>query len=343
MVLPLSGLTILEATGATAPPGVRLAIGLCGRVAAELGAQVSRWLPDGADEDETAHRFLHAGKRTLRAGGDAAPALLAELAGRADAVLIDPVLHASPAMRTPRRVCAVISMDATVDERQSEFTVEARAGLLDIVGDPAREPLRMAGHQCAYAAGLAAFAAIAAVLAERADTAALVRVSLLETAVWLNWKSLAAAEYTGRSPRRAGALGEWPVLPCADGYVAVVYRKQEWPRLRDLVPDPALREARFDSPEGRRAHRQDLNAILARFFATLTRGDIHALSLRHKMPFGAVWRPDELLADPQMLARDFFTATTGGAMPRAPVLWNGQRLVPPVADAADGVLAPFVS
>src|SRR3546814_17646150 len=41
-------------------------------------------------------------------------------------------------------------------------------GLLDIIGDPTREPLKLGGHQCAYTAGLAAFTGLVAALARAA-------------------------------------------------------------------------------------------------------------------------------------------------------------------------------
>jgi crotonobetainyl-CoA:carnitine CoA-transferase CaiB-like acyl-CoA transferase len=149
----------------------------------------------------------------------------------------------------------------------------------------------------------------------------------LETAIWLNWKSLAVVQRTGVAPKRAGPNAEWPVLPCADGYVVVVHRMQEWQRLMTLVDDPALRAERFQTPMGRRKHRTELNAILARYFAGLTRSEIHDISLRHKLPFGAVWEPRELLRDPQMVARDMFhsVASQNGDLPqpRLPALWHG--------------------
>jgi crotonobetainyl-CoA:carnitine CoA-transferase CaiB-like acyl-CoA transferase len=135
------------------------------------------------------------------------------------------------------------------------------------------------------------------------------------------------AQRTGTAPRRPGARAEWPVLACADGHVAVVHRTQEWARLMDLVADPVLREERFQTLAGRRAHRADLNAILARYFVRLTRAEIHALSLRHKLPFGPVWSPDEVRADPQMTARGMFHtvdwADRAMQLPRVPVLWRG--------------------
>ena len=314
MGLPLAGVSIVEAYSQGAPPALAVAVGFCGRVAADLGASVTRLLPPGCDDD--AASFLHAGKPVLR--GQADSTSLAE----ADAVVVDIGLQDTAGLPPIR---AVLSMDGTGDPRQSEFTIEARAGLLHIVGDPDREPLRLGGHQTAYAAGLAAFTALTgALLGPPGPTT--IQVSLLETALWLNWKSLAVAQQTGTSLARSGANAEWPVLRCADGYVVLVYRKQEWSRLLEAFPDPALQDERLQTPEGRRARRAEINAILQRLVAPLTRAALHALSLRHKLPFGPVWRPDELPGDAQMQARNFFAPIPGGVRPLTPVLWNGVRL-----------------
>jgi hypothetical protein len=327
MRLPLSGVSLVEAASPDAPPGLLAAIGLCGRVAADLGASVARVVC--AENTAAGQPFLDHGKRTLRASRKDGMALVASLVPQAGILVSDFAVHDSLAALPP--VCAVLSMGGTAegDRLSSEFTIEARAGLLDIVGEPDRSPLRLGGHQTAYSAGLAAFTGIVAALCQPVSPQPrLVRVSLLETAIWLNWKGLAVAQRTGVSPKRAGSRAEWPVLPCKDGHVVVVHRMQEWERLKSLIGDPALQEERFQTVLGRRENRADLNAILARFFAGLSRAEIHALSLRHKMPFGPVWSPVELLSDPQMIARDVFRDVTFDDrimhLPRLPALWRGE-------------------
>lgn len=317
MVLPLSGLSVLEAVAPTSPPALHAAAALCGRVAADLGARVTRWLPP--DDTTAPHPFLDIGKQALRGPLDT---LLPRLLADADAAVIDSALAASG---QARQATASLSMTADGDTQQSEFTIEALSGLLDIVGAPDRSPLRLGGHQTAYAAGLAAFTGLLAGLS--APMPLRVAVTMLDTAVWLNWKGLAMSHLNGKAPHRAGALAEWPVLACADGHIALVHRPQEWERMLAAFPDPALQAAAFRTAADRRANRAALNAILARNVAPLTRTALHALALRHKLPFGVVLSPDELREDRQMLARHFFRppGTEGAGLPRLPVLWNGQQ------------------
>jgi len=326
MISPFSDLSLLETSSRTASPGLLAAIGICGRIAADLGVAVTRTSSIQAHEPGSV--FLSYGKRILRLPDIDSSKVETELK-QTDVLVSDAALKLNEDAK-PRLVHVIVSMGAvgTDDKGQSEFTIEAQAGLLEMVGDPDRAPLRLGGHKTAYAAGIAAFTGLVSALCQTplAEGPREVRVSLLETAVWLNWKGLAMARDSGNPPTRAGTNGEWPVLSCKDGYVVVVHRPQEWKQLLNIVQDPAISEDRFQTAAGRRKHRSDLNAILAKHFALLTRADIHALSLRSKLPFGAVSEPNDLKRDPQMTARavlkDISVNGVSLQVPRLPVIWH---------------------
>ena len=330
--LPLAGVTLAEIVDPEAPPALAHAAALAGRIAADLGARVVR-LESIAPTDPDLDIFLNAGKQRLRVQPGVAKSLASDLCRRADAVICDAATHASaPADATPFRVVLRMARDAP--NEGSEFTIEARAGLLDLVGDRAGSPLRLAGHQTAYAGGLAAHLALVTGLVQRSAglPVGTKHVDLLDVAVWLNWKTIVIATRTGASPSRAGPDSEWTVLPCADGFFALVYRVPEWPNLKRLVADPRLDEERFETVAGRRENRPALNAILAEAFAARSRADIRAQALASKLPLGPVWTPEELLRDPHMVARRFFAPTAVGdrvvPMPRLPVKWNGASIDP---------------
>ncbi len=335
MTRPLGGLSLVEATGAGAPLGVQLAATLCGRLACDLGATVRRVerpddalraLPPRLGQSSATHAFLNAGKTVLRCGAADEAALVADLCSGADAVVLDEGLHAACAPALGTIAHAVLAMAAGTGAPQSAFTVEALSGLLDIIGDPARAPLRLGGHQLAYAAGLAAFSGLMGALCGEAPGEC-VRVDMLEVGIWLNWKSVASKAVEDIVPHRQGFLSEWLVLPCADGFMVLVYQAGDWAGLCAAVDDARLVEARFQSPALRRANAAALNGILAEFFAGSSRAEVKEIALARRLPIGAVWSPAELLDDPQMTARHFFrTMELEGArvtVPRAPVLWNG--------------------
>ena len=354
MTLPLAGITIVEAQSPECPLALRLASALAGRLAADLGATVVKVEPPGGDPvrhlpplvgDESAlFAFLNAGKRSVALSEDeAGRTALDHLTRRADAMIVDGGLQrarAEAAVCTPTVVLSLFGPHAADADRGSEFTVLARSGLLDIVGDPAREPLRLGGHQVAYAAGLAAYTGLVAALPGAAGPAAdIVQVSLLDTAIWLNWKSAATAAAFGTVTTRAGRRANWPVVRCADGWIALVYQDADWPALCDLVGDPRLRDARFATQPGRVANALDFVAIVEQGFAGLTRRQIKQVALERRLPLGPVWELGDVLVDPQLLARNFFATVqrADGAsmtMPRAPVIWNGRVFAPGAVPAA---------
>ena len=68
---------------------------------------------------------------------------------------------------TPIEIAAFpVEMEAAA-RPVSELAIQALGGLMHMVGEPERKPLKLAGHQASYAAGLTAFTGLAAALAAR--------------------------------------------------------------------------------------------------------------------------------------------------------------------------------
>ncbi|HSV54299.1 MAG TPA: CoA transferase [Burkholderiaceae bacterium] len=353
MTRPLQGLVVLEAVSARCSWGVRLAVAFAGRIAADLGAQVIHLqlagqaaLPDtsaAVEEAAALHAFLGAGKKFVSGmSDDAASAQARDLAGDANALLGDgwlrdaaaDALGLALAADAPRAIVqvGVQPLRHLHEPPASEFTVEAESGLLDLVGDAGREPVRLAGHQVAYSAGLAAYTGMVAAFCRRTPKPAAVRVSLLETALWLNWKNLATVSIGQTPATRSGQAMSWPVVRCADGWVAVVYQPHEWETLRDMLGDPRLQDTRFGTPAGRTAHSAELSGLFEASLAKLTRAEVNALAARHRLPLGVVQSPRELAGDPHYFARGFVRSVASDAgsvaMPRLPVLWGGEPFAP---------------
>jgi crotonobetainyl-CoA:carnitine CoA-transferase CaiB-like acyl-CoA transferase len=245
---PLSGVTVVESFSPYCPLALRLAGALAGRIAADLGARVvlletpegdplRKMPPMTRAGDNAVFAFLAAGKQSV----SDRPTMARRLLGQADAVLADTERADLPAAAP---TCVLLSMLPQTDclDRgaawpQSEFTVMALGGLLDVVGDPAHPPLRLGGHQLAYAAGLAVYAGLVSGLMRRLSPE-VARVALMDGAVWLNWKSAASVACLGMLSTRTGRAAELPVLRCADGYVALVYQATDWAALCRLCDAP---------------------------------------------------------------------------------------------------------
>lgn len=207
----------------------------------------------------------------------------------------------------------------------SAFTIMASAGVLDVIGDPDRAPLRLPGAQLDLSAGLAAYTALAGLLVGGGGEAS---VSLLDVAIWLNWKNIVMAHVNGQSPSRKGRGAEWQTLRCKDGWVALVYREGDWAAVKRLIGDPALDVPALDERGVRRRNAKWIADCAEKAFSTMTRDEIGAFARANRVPLGPVQLPGELFDDLQYRDRGFFDETADVPMPRLPVLWNGATFVP---------------
>jgi len=349
-IKPLDGTVILEVGNARAPICLRLATSFAGKIASELGAKVVKLEPFGGDSIRYAppflrsgpeggrsalFKFLNTGKTTLsmpRDSSAARTAVDALLGARVDGVLLeeDSELRAAFAER-PLALVEIAGWPAAMPTvtRLSEFTALAQGGLLDMIGAPDRKPLRLGGHQASYSAGLSVFTALMALFAERdaGRRPPPARVSLIETAMWVNWKAIAGIDDAGKPPTRQGGESEFQVVRCLDGWVAVVFSVTQFENLRDLANSPSLHHPKFATREGRLKHMRELYRYLEPWFAVRTRAEVYQEAQSRGVPLGPVCTPADLIADPQNVARGFIVSLadpslSGARMPRLPVLWN---------------------
>ena len=349
-IKPLDGTVILEVGNAQAPICLRLATSFAGKIASELGAKVVKlepfggdsiryappFLPSGPEGERSAlFKFLNTGKTTLSMPSDSAAARTAVdalLGARIDGVLLeeDNELKECFAER-PLALVEIAGSPAGMPAvaRLSEFTALALGGLLDMIGEPDRKPLRLGGHQASYSAGLSVFTALMALLAERdaGRRPPPARVSLIETAMWVNWKAIAGIDGEGKPPTRQGNQSEFQVVRCLDGWTAVVFSVTQFENLRDLVNSPSLHQQKFATREGRLKHMRELYRYLEPWFAVRTRAEVYQEAQRRGVPLGPVCSPADLITDPQNVARGFIVSladasVSGARVPRLPVLWN---------------------
>lgn len=298
-----------------------LAIAFAGRLAADFGARVIR-VREAHDplSSLTGHHadalrcFLDAGK-TAREVETHDGAMRFVLRYEADSISDSNVAQKDIVF------CGDGGCAGAVD---TEFTIAARGGLLDIVGRSDDRPLMLGGHQIAYSTGLTGFLALTALL-EAADVSR-AEVSALGAALWINWKSLAAAAQGRPVPRRSAESGKWRTAPCADGHVALVYFDRDWPVLAKMIGDPEAMAATADKAASRSADMSQLERRLEGWISRHTREQIAAASKAFGLALGPVWTPAELLRDPQYKARAFFLPVQGGeaVRPRLPVLVAAQ-------------------
>ena len=185
-----------------------------GRILAELGADVLRAESLGHDA------FLD-----LVAGADIL------IRGRADA----PLAHEALAQHNPRLIDVIVapfhssghSSGESAHRPATDLTLMARSGLMAIVGDPDRAPLKLPGEQAYALAGIQGVtAALTALYARHASgKGQLVAISAFQSAVLANYREPVMWQWTGRIGKRTGNLlvrgksGVRQVWPCRNGYV----------------------------------------------------------------------------------------------------------------------------
>ena len=332
----LDGVRVLDLTNVLAGP-------FCAYQLAQLGADVIKVeVPGtgdlarrlGTDPELNARgmgaSFLaqNAGKRslTLNLKTEAGRAVFLRLAATAD-VLVE---NFRPGVmrrlgldyETLRRVkpdliyCAVsgFGQDGPLaDNPAYDQIIQGYAGVMSVTGDAESAPLRVGFPVCDTIGGLTAAFAVVAALHRRtvAGTGAFIDVSMLEaTLVTMGWQVsnylIAGQEPTpmGNENMTASPSGTFRT---GGGLLNIAANKQEqFESLCRVVGRPDLiADPRFRDREDRKRHRYDLKAELE---AALAGADAAAWEARLNaagVPAGQVLSVPDVLAHPQVSARDF--------------------------------------
>ena len=138
---------------------------------------------------------------------------------------------------------------------------------------------------------------------------------------WVNWKAAATAELGG-DLQREGENAEWPVLPCLDGYVALVFQERDWPAIVRMVGDTRLASEDFRSFRRRAANRDEYMSIIRSWAAKVSKKGLFELFAAHEIPAAPVMDEADLLEDPLLDHREAFVdaTTTEGTACRSPRL-----------------------
>ena len=194
-------------------------------------------------------------------------------------------------------------------------TVESMCGLQSLTGYEGGPP-RIQGTSWDPVIGLhAAFAILAAMNRRRATGLGQhIEVSHIEAGTQLVAGPLLEYLLAGRvPPRRGNSDRTYAPHGCypAEGdeqWVTIVARNDaEWAALgRVLDPEGALQRPEFLTVESRLEHRPELDDALLRLTSRHSKEHLFERLQAAGVPCGPVSSPADLLADPQLAARDFF-------------------------------------
>jgi len=310
---------------------------LCGRLLADLGADVVRVEPPGGAPTRALgpfvgpHSLHHAVRNAGKTGCTIDPSTadgladLLALLERADVWIetsaprthdCSPLAPALVAARCPRLIVTSITdfgrSGPYRDHVATDATLIALGWMLrraGVAGEP--PPLPPGCFAGDIGAVTAAFATVAALLhRQRTGEGQVLDVSVLEAVAGTTDWSLASFSVLGPQGRyrevRDGSGQVNPMLACADGWVRLCINTQaEWGRILTWMGEPVeLLDHEFESAIGRAPRWDDLIApALGRFLAGRTMLDAVAEAQAHRVPLTPALGPREVLDAPHFTQR----------------------------------------
>jgi crotonobetainyl-CoA:carnitine CoA-transferase CaiB-like acyl-CoA transferase len=332
----LAGLRIVQL-------GDGLAAAVCGRLFADVGAEIVRI---GADCSSPIAQYLNDGGQI-----EDVPETVNEALPRADLIVCEGGPQALRAhghdpeslrRHNPTAVLALISpygqTGPKADDPASDLTLLFSSGVARLltgqVDDLAEPPTRPVGEQSAFISGLAAAcAAMQAVFS--ALRGAVIDVSIEEALATMAMTELARAGL-GKPSRPRKRVGDGngatvTILPARDGYVAISPREdRQWTAWLEVMGSPDWgRDPRFAAKPGRVANWDALHALMSAWSRRHDKQWIADAAQEAHVPSFPLREPAEQLASPQLAHRKFWRVLDlGGRAVKAPGAPFGASLAP---------------
>ena len=287
--------------------------------------------PDGDAapvEDGAWHLYLNAGKRSLALDLKTGPGrqTMLRLAEQADLLVenfapgtlerlglgYDELRNVNPALV----VTSISNFGQTGpcrDWRAAEVNLYAMGGLMNITGEPDREPLKEGAPLAQLGAGQNAFvAALAALMyAEETGEGQRIDLSIAEYATNILENALMQYNYSGQEYTRVGNRGygraAWGIYPCRDGFVGIIAGPDHrWPEVARIMEREELADPRFASRRGRQDNADEVDALMLPWLLDHDKVDIFKAGQDSGLGFSFVATMRDILEMEQLLARDYF-------------------------------------
>jgi crotonobetainyl-CoA:carnitine CoA-transferase CaiB-like acyl-CoA transferase len=332
----LSGLTVLDVTQVMAGP-------FCAMQLADLGADVikveppggdstRRWMSGGSSTDSPGFNAVNRGKRgiVLNLKAPAARDVFRALARRADIVIENyrpgvmaefGLGYSELSAENPQLIYASISgYGQTGPDREKggfDLVAQGVSGLMSITGEPGGPPVKCGVPLTDLGAGLFALSGILTALYHRTQTGRgqHIDTSLVEAGVALSvWE---ATEYfTGRGiPQPTGSAhrlsAPYQAIRCSDGYITLgAANNRLFARLCELLGHPEwVQRPEFIDDSSRTLHRVALAALIEEITARHPRAYWLDRLETNDIPCGPINNYEEVMRDPQVLAREMVVET----------------------------------
>ncbi|HVC63044.1 MAG TPA: CoA transferase [Acetobacteraceae bacterium] len=310
----LSGFRVLQV-------GQGLAAAVCGRLLADVGADVACTDPDNATPLAA---YLNHGKTLVAETGDAfAAADLIVVEGRPAELRARRRDAENLRVRNQTAALMFISpfgqIGPQADDPATDLTLCFASGIARLltgqVDDLGEAPIRPVGEQSAFIGGIAA-ACAGMHAALGATPGAVIDVSIQEALATMAMTELARAGLTGKSwSRKRLADGNGAtvcILPARDGYVAISPREShQWAAWLEVMGSPEWgNDPRFVHKHGRVANWDALHALMSVWSKQHDKQWIADAAQQAHVPSFPLGEPAELLASPQLAHRRFYRRLT---------------------------------
>jgi crotonobetainyl-CoA:carnitine CoA-transferase CaiB-like acyl-CoA transferase len=329
---PLAGVTVLDLSRVLSGP-------FCTMQLADMGARVIKIEQPGRGDDTRAwgppfpggesayYLSINRNKEslTLDLKRDAASEILDSLLGRADVVIENfrpgtvqrlGLAYGQVKDRFPRLIyCSISGFGQSGPRRDApgyDSVVQAEGGLMSVTGHGDRPPVRLGVAIGDMTAGLyAAYAIVLALLARgRTGRGQFIDVAMLDSVVSLLTYQAGLFLAEGIVPTRMGnrhpTIAPYDTFPTSDGeFVLAVGNDDQWRRLCVALDLQAWAgDPHYATNEQRVRNYETLRPRLIDKFRALTREQCLKTLLDAGVPCGSVREIPEVLADPQLAARD---------------------------------------
>ena len=336
--LPLAGVRAVDLTDKRG--------GMCGRLLADLGAEVLLVEPPGGASLRSAApvtdgaSLLFAAQNANKRGVEldwrqpAGRDQLLDLVAGADILIEDqpPGCLAAAGLgsaelrhRNPRLVITSITdFGQTGPYRDwvgTNWVHMALSSVLSRSGSPGLPPLMPPGRlayehaaaQAAWVTLVAYWSALETGSGERADVSVLeATVQSMDAAFGIGGSATGGVPASDLPPGRPDAGFMYPIFPCADGHVRIcLLAKRQWRAMFGWLGEPAdFADPKYDKNAKRYADRARLYPLIGALFAGQKHADLVAEGQRRGIPIESVNTPADVLADDHLQARGAWAEIT---------------------------------
>jgi crotonobetainyl-CoA:carnitine CoA-transferase CaiB-like acyl-CoA transferase len=311
---------------------------MCGRILADLGAEVirveppegarSRRLPPFKGDQSLFFAYRNTNKKgvALDLSTEAGRARLHALLASVD-VLVESSSPADQGELAPERlrawhphliVTSISWFGQTGPYRDwvaTDMVLEAVGGMMFKAGIPEKPPLTPPGAMASDVGGVIGVYATLLALFQRLETGAgqHLDVSVMEAlAQTIDWglpnASILRAAGVQSPEVRMGSGPVYALYPCKDGYVRlVVLSPRQWHAMRAWMGEPEqFQDPHWDSFISRLGAADVINPMYEKHFADMTMNELCAEAQRRGIVCTPVLRPEEVISNEHLLSRGTF-------------------------------------